>query len=169
LGRLDPLPGEAVALLIDCASDASDGLRMNAAMALKAAPAGAVGGVMRHLLQDPNLRIRLIAASAILGEEPDNAQAAAVVADALQDPSAWLRKAALALVESLGARGACFQQVVQECLEREDEPEVRARLAELIARFISPSTAEPAAGAGRVNDGSPAVAAPDQTTATPPL
>src|SRR5262249_8724689 len=108
LARLDALPEEAVPLLIDCAADPSRGLRMNAAMALRLAPAGAVAEVMRHLLEDPNLRARLIAAGSLLTADPGDARAAGVVAEALADPAPRVRNAALGLVESLGAAGAGF-------------------------------------------------------------
>jgi HEAT repeat protein len=102
IARLDELPAEAVPLLIACTSDASDGLRINAAMALKIAPPGkAVDEVMQHLIEDPNIRIRLIAASCILPAESDNTKAAAVLAEALNDSAPRVRKAAEELAESL--------------------------------------------------------------------
>ena len=54
LARLDAIPAKAIPLLIACTADANDGLRMNAAMALRLAPAGAVLEVMQRLVADPN-------------------------------------------------------------------------------------------------------------------
>src|SRR4029453_7356055 len=87
LARLDPLPAEAISLLIECTADAHDGLRMNAAMALRVAPAGAVGAVMQHLVADPNSRVRLIAASFLLSAGQGNTGAGAVLVEALGDPA----------------------------------------------------------------------------------
>ncbi len=101
LARLDELPAEAVPLLIACTTDPSDGLRINAAMALKIAPPGKADEVMQHLIDDSNLRIRLIAASCILQADPDHVKAAAVLAEALDDPSLRVRKAAEELAASL--------------------------------------------------------------------
>src|SRR5208283_4548447 len=90
---------------IECTADANDGLRINAARALKLAPAEAVIAVMQHLLADPNSRVRLIAASSLLVEEPGNTLAGAVLVEALADPVPRVREAALVLLDSLGARG----------------------------------------------------------------
>lgn len=101
LARLDELPAEAIPLLIECMADPSDGLRINAAMALKIAPPAKTAEVMQHSLDDPNLRIRLIAASSILPTEPENARALAVLAEALNDPALRVRSAAEELAASL--------------------------------------------------------------------
>ena len=68
-------------------------------MALKLAPAGAVVEVMQHLVADPNSRVRLIAAGSLLSQETINADAGAVLVEALADPSLRVREAALALFE----------------------------------------------------------------------
>ena len=57
----------------------NDGLRMNAAMALKLAPADAVAEVMRDLITDPNSRVRLIAASYLLSVESNDSNAGEVL------------------------------------------------------------------------------------------
>jgi HEAT repeat protein len=100
LARLEELPFEAIPLLVNCTADPSDGLRINAAMALKLVSTGAANEVMHQLLDDPNSRIRLIAASCILPVDSDNAKALAVVADELNDPALRVRKAAEELAEA---------------------------------------------------------------------
>ncbi len=108
LARLDSLPTEAIPLLLACTTDPSDAMRMNAALALKLAAPRAAGEAMRHLIGDANLRIRLIAASCLLGTDPANAKASAVLREALSDPALRIHQAALELVESLGTTGAAF-------------------------------------------------------------
>ena len=88
--------------LIRCTADPYDGLRLNAAVALKHTLTSAVVEVMLHLVSDPNPRVRLIGAGTLLSVEPKNTQACAVVAEALAHPDLRVRKAALELVESLG-------------------------------------------------------------------
>ena len=105
LARLDVLPAAAIALLIECTADANAGLRMNAARALKLAPAEAVIEVMQHLVADPNSRVRLIAASSLLVAEPGNTVAGAVLVESLDDPVHRVREAALVLLDSLGEGG----------------------------------------------------------------
>jgi HEAT repeat protein len=137
LARLDPLPAEAIPLLIECTADAHDGLRINAALALKRAPAGAVGAVMQHLVADPNLRVRLIAASVLLAAGPGHAEAGGVLVAALGHPALPIRKGALELVESLGPDGAAFLEDLQERRVLEGEAELRDTLARLIERLVS--------------------------------
>ena len=105
LARLDVIPAAAIPLLIECTADANDGLRMNAARALKLAPAEAVIEVMQHLVADPNSRVRLIAASSLLVAEPGNTLAGAVLVESLEDPVLRVREAALVLLDSLGEGG----------------------------------------------------------------
>jgi HEAT repeat protein len=114
LGRLDSLPAGAIELLVGCTDDSSDGLRINAALALKKAPAGTARATMDRLVEDANLRIRLIAASCLLPEDPSNTKAGAVVVEALSDPSVRIRKAALDLVESLGPVGVAFLEALKK-------------------------------------------------------
>jgi HEAT repeat protein len=135
LGRLDALPAAAVTLLIECAADPYDGLRMNAAVALKLAPASAVVEVMQHLLTDPNPRVRLIAAGTLLSAEPDNAQACAVVVEALGDPVLRVRTASLKLVESLGPGGSGFLDALKDREGMEGEAELRDVVTCLIERL----------------------------------
>jgi HEAT repeat protein len=148
LARLDSLPAEAIPLLVACTADPSDGLRMTAAMALKAAPPGATGEAMRHLLEDANVRIRLIAASSVLAADPGHARAGAVLVQALGDPSLRIRKAALELVESLGTNGAAFLEVLKERAGLEEDAELRevgARLAQLLPILLDVALQPPAA------------------------
>jgi len=76
------LPSAAVPWLIACTTDANDGLRMNAALALKLGTGIAVAQTMEHLLEDASLRIRFIAASALLPRNPGHVVAGAVLVDA---------------------------------------------------------------------------------------
>jgi HEAT repeat protein len=101
LSRLEDLPSGSIPLLIECTSDPSDGLRMNAAMALKLAPREKVEEVMHHLLEDTNIRIRLIAAGSILPNQPEDAGARTVLAEALNDPAPRVHDAAQELASSL--------------------------------------------------------------------
>jgi HEAT repeat protein len=135
LARLDPLPYAAVPLLIACTADANDGLRINAALALKLATGAAVTEAMEHLVEDANLRIRLIAASSLLSVNPGHAQAGAVVRETLNDPTVRLRQAALALVQSLGAGGALFVDTLRLRAELEEEPELRDALVQLVGQL----------------------------------
>jgi HEAT repeat protein len=116
LARLEELPAEAIGPLIDCSADPSDGLRINAAMALKIAPADQTAEVMHQLLDDSNLRIRLIAASCILPTEPENPKAAAILAEALKDPAPRVRNAAEDLAKLL-----------EPVVEEESAPEEEAK------------------------------------------
>jgi HEAT repeat protein len=93
LGRLEKLPDEAIPALMQCAADANDGLRLNAAVALQGAQSTAVNEVMYPLLDDPNVRIRLVAARAILEKTPGEARAVAAVEAAASDTSPRVRQA----------------------------------------------------------------------------
>lgn len=98
LSRLDALPHEAIPALHECAVDPSDGLRLNAAVALQLAPASEVTDLMNHLLDDPSVRIRLVAARAVLEQTPDDPHARAVVLAAADDPSPRVRQATEELI-----------------------------------------------------------------------
>ncbi len=63
---------------------------------------------MRHLVADPNSRVRLIAAGPLLFAEASDTVAGAVLMEALGDPALRVREAARELLESLGAGGAAF-------------------------------------------------------------
>jgi HEAT repeat protein len=93
LARLDELPTGAVSALRECASDPNDAVRLNAALALRLAPSGEVADLMNHLLDDPNVRVRLVAAGAVLGANPADARAAAAVVAAADDPNPRVRQA----------------------------------------------------------------------------
>jgi HEAT repeat protein len=93
LARLDDLPADAVTALRECAGDPNDGLRLNAVLALRLAPPAAVADLMGHLLSDPSLRVRLVAAGAVLGANPADERAAAVVLAAADDPNPRVREA----------------------------------------------------------------------------
>jgi HEAT repeat protein len=106
LARLDFIPAAAIPLLIECTADANDGLRINAARALNLAPFQVVVGVMQHLLEDSNSRVRLIAAGAVLATDPANGIAGAVLVNSLNDPVSLVRETALVLLDALGERGS---------------------------------------------------------------
>ncbi|OWK43585.1 HEAT repeat domain-containing protein [Fimbriiglobus ruber] len=134
LGRLDALPAEAVPLLIDCAAHPNDGLRMNAAVALREGRPEAATEVFAHLLDDSNVRIRLIAAGAILTRDPADVRAATVVTGILSDPVARLRAIALEIITSLGQEAWHFLDALKLRVDEEDDPEIRERMRELVAR-----------------------------------
>jgi HEAT repeat protein len=131
LARLDSLPSDAIAPLVACTADANDALRMYAAIALKTARVAAALEAMEHLLEDANVRIALIAAGSRLCADPDNARARAVVTEALSDSAPRTRRAALELVDALGAGGASFREALQQRIGVETEPDLREVLARL--------------------------------------
>ncbi len=134
LARLETLPAAAISPLIECSADANDELRLKAAVALKQAPSSAVVEAMRHLVADTNPRIRLIAASSLLSVEPSNAIAGVVLVEALEDPAARVRRAALEVVKSLDAKGAIFLEDLKKCAALEPETELQGIIAMLIER-----------------------------------
>jgi len=93
---------------------------MNAATALRLAPAGEVLDVMQRLVADPNSRVRLIAAGSLLAAESGNTSAGVVLLEALEDPAPRVREAAMELLGSLGATGAAL---VDGLRERDGLPE----------------------------------------------
>jgi len=135
LGHLDTLPYRAIPLLIECTTDPSDGLRINAAMALKTAPQNVLGEVMQHLIGDSNIRVRLIAASILAIEHPEDAKIATILVEASADPTARLREAVIELVDSLGSSGCMYWNILKERLQVEREPGLQVLLADLIKRM----------------------------------
>ena len=121
MARLTTIPVEAISLLIDCASDPNDALRRNAAMALKQAPPEAVAEIMEHLTADPNLHVRLTAASSLLSREANDANAGAVLVEALAHPASPVRDNALDVFDSLGTDGG---PLILEALQKSDAAEV---------------------------------------------
>jgi HEAT repeat protein len=101
LSRLDVLPEDSIPALIACTADGGEVLRLNAAVALRRAPTNTVAETMRRLIDDPNPRIRLVAAGAVLTQSRTDAKASNVLAEALEDPAPSVRKAALDLLHSL--------------------------------------------------------------------
>jgi HEAT repeat protein len=97
-------------------------------------------------------RVRLIAASALLTADPGDARAGAVVMEALSDPAVRVRKAALSLVESLGAGGAAFLEVLRSRGSLEEE-ELRDVLARLIERLENQPGSELQPGSGLCEPG----------------
>jgi HEAT repeat protein len=144
LARLDSLPPEAVPRLAECAADASDGLRINAALALQSLAAGEALTVMEHLLGDPNPRVRLIAARALLTADAGHEGARAVVLEALGDPVLKMRKAALELVEALGENADVFASALRERVGWEEDPTAAQTLARLLDR-LAPRAGTPSA------------------------
>jgi len=135
LGRLDPAPAEAVPPLAECLADPDAGLRLNAALALQAAPGRAAADALRLLFDDPNPRLRLIAARRVLAEDAADPAAVAAVADALAAPAAGLRKAAADLVEAVGSAAAAVLDAVRGRLEGEADDEARGYFGEAIERL----------------------------------
>ena len=135
LGRLDPLPDEAVPLLVECVSHPDAGLRLNAALALQAFPGRAVANALRPLLDDPNLRIRLISARRVLTEEPADPEAIAVAANALVAPASGLRTAALELVASVPLARPTILGLMRDRLAQETDIEVRGFIGAAIEQL----------------------------------
>ena len=69
LSRLADLPAEAIPPLAECVQDPSDSVRLNAALALRKAPPTATADALEALLDDPNGRVRLIAAGSVLAAD----------------------------------------------------------------------------------------------------
>ena len=74
---------------------------MNASLARRKAPAGAVHDVMESLQDDPSIRVRLIAAGSLLAADPDHGHARQVAEAARTDASPRVRQAAEDLLQSL--------------------------------------------------------------------
>jgi HEAT repeat protein len=102
---LDELPTGAVSALRECACDPNDAVRLNAALALRLAP-GEGADLMEHLLDDPNVRVRLVAAGAVLGANPADARAASTVVAAADDPNPRVRQAVEELLPLIPPRPA---------------------------------------------------------------
>jgi HEAT repeat protein len=147
LARLEPLPPDSVPLLIECAADPNDGLRLNAVAALRRADLGDEIDVLGRLVGDPNSRVRLIAAGAVLARDPADADAAAVVTAALSDPALRLRQVGLEAIAALGDRGLVFQDILRRRAEEEEDPALRRGVNELLERLEQsrpPAEPEPA-------------------------
>jgi HEAT repeat protein len=108
---------------------------MNAAVALAGGPRGAAADTLRHLIEDPNSRIRLVAAGAVLAAAPDDLPAGEVVRAALSDPALRLRRVALDAVSALGPHGVSFLDAVRGRADVEEDSAVRAAAGELAARL----------------------------------
>lgn len=137
LGRLDALPPAAVPGLTECAAHPNDGLRLNAAVALRNAPNAT--STLAGLIGDPNSRVRLIAAGAVLARTPDDAPATQAVVAALSDPSLRLRQVGFEVVAALGDRAGSFRAALAARATDETDADLRARIAELLARLAPPA------------------------------
>jgi HEAT repeat protein len=89
---------------------------------------------MRQLVDDPNVRIRLVAAGVLLTADASNVEASAALVDALADPTPRVRKAALELIDSLGSEGAAFVENLQQRSGCEEEAELQEALSRLVER-----------------------------------
>ncbi len=139
LARLEGLPAEAVPALLGCLSAGRDDVRANAAMALRGATGEAVAVQMRALLGDANVRLRLIAAGWLVAAQPEDAAARAVVEAALADESPGVRRAALGLVESLGAAAAGFAEALDRRAAVEEDERVREVLEGVRGGLAAPA------------------------------
>jgi hypothetical protein len=90
---------------------------------------------MEDLLEDPSLRIRFIAASALLPLDPGHARAGAVLVEALGDPTVRLRQAAPALALALGAGAGGFVEALRLRAGLEEEPALRKELEQLLEQL----------------------------------
>jgi HEAT repeat protein len=115
---------------------------LNAAVALRDAAGGVEAETFHRLLGDPNVRIRLVAAGAVLATAPADPAAAGVVTAALSDPVPRVRRIGLDVVVSLGDRGVGFLDALR-LLAAEEEPATRDEATRLVSRLESiPSAAE---------------------------
>jgi HEAT repeat protein len=124
LARLNAIPDEAIPLLIDCVGDASDALRLSAAQALQKAPGDLVAEVMQTLVEDPNPRIRLIAAGSRLTAGSTDPNAGIVLVESLGNPAPRVRDEALCVFESLGQQGAAILDALRNGSPVRAEPEI---------------------------------------------
>jgi HEAT repeat protein len=141
LARLESVPAEAADLLAACAADPSDSLRLHAAMALQRAPVAAAAPTLALLLEDTNVRVRLVAAGGLLAAEPTEARAVAVLTEAVDDAAPRVRRAALELIEALGERGLDFLPALKKRDTVEEDPEIRQILARLTERLLAAAPA----------------------------
>src|SRR5205807_864885 len=89
---------EAVKPLVAAAADPDDGVRLGAALALRAAPAAQARPAFLALLDDPTPRLRLLAAGSLLEGDAADPEATAALSRDLADPTIRVRRAALAWV-----------------------------------------------------------------------
>lgn len=135
LGRLDPIPEEAVPLLAECATHSDAGLRRNVAIALQAVPGRAAVSALHTFLDDPNPRLRLIAARRVLAEDAKDRGAIVALAEALVNPASEIRKAAADLVETVGPALEAVLDELQGKLKAETEPVRQGDIAEAVERL----------------------------------
>jgi HEAT repeat protein len=143
LARLKELPDEAVAPLRDCLADADDGVRLHAALALRAASRPLATPAFQDLLSVADLRLRLLAAGFFLEEDPAHAEAGATLVACLTNSSRPLRKAAQELIESLGPRAAALAEVLRQQLNQVSDPEISGLIEQLSASLATPNETEP--------------------------
>ncbi|VTR93447.1 heat-repeat-containing pbs lyase : HEAT repeat-containing protein OS=Singulisphaera acidiphila (strain ATCC BAA-1392 / DSM 18658 / VKM B-2454 / MOB10) GN=Sinac_5393 PE=4 SV=1: HEAT_2: HEAT: HEAT_2: HEAT_EZ: HEAT_2: HEAT_2: HEAT_2 [Gemmata massiliana] len=143
ISRLDPVPAEAVPLLAECALAPDAGLRLNAALALQAAPGQAAADALHPLLDDPNPRLRLIAARRLFTDDPADATTATAVAEALVAPASSVRQAAFDLIESIHPAAPATLKVLRDRTATETDSDVTQLLNEAIARLEPLVASEP--------------------------
>src|SRR6185437_12744717 len=124
LTRLPELPGEAIAPLVECATDPDDKVRLSAALALRLAPPAWLRDAFLHLLADPNPRLRLLAAGSLLDADPTDPEAIAALVQALADPVPRVRRSALQWIESHHSQGDGLLNALKQRTEQETEPEL---------------------------------------------
>ena len=134
LGRLDPVPAEAVPLLAECAAHEDAGLRLHAALALQAAPGRAAADALHALLDDPNPRLRLIAARRVLAEDAGDPAAVAVVAHAMVGSAVEIRRSAADMLDAVGPAAGAILDALRGRSEPETDPDTRRFVAEAIER-----------------------------------
>jgi HEAT repeat protein len=142
LSRLDAVPASAVPLLLECAAHPADGLRLHAALALQAVATPAIAGDLAHLLEDPNLSIRLIVARTLLPIESRQAAALAVVTQALASESPAHRRAAVRLVESMDLDLEELRAVLRRQIAVETDGDLRDDMASVLTRLESVAAAK---------------------------
>jgi HEAT repeat protein len=136
LGRLDPLPEEAVPLLVEYVTHTDTGLRLNVALALQGVPGRVSGDALHTLLDDPNPRLRLIAARRVLTEDAEDQGAIVALADAMVNPTKDVRKAAADLAEAIGSAATAVLNIVQNKFDKVTDPNEKEYFAEAIEQLL---------------------------------
>src|SRR5262249_46588871 len=132
LAQLKDLPSEAVPLLIECTVEPDDGLRLNAVRALTTAADDTVTVVLPGLIEDPNSKVRLLAACFLLTRDTTHAKAAEILTTTLADPAVRLHTTTLELIEALGPGAAVFHEVIARRAGVEEDRAVRDRLSRIL-------------------------------------
>lgn len=145
LGRLDPVPPSAIPYLVENTTPAEDdALRLAAAIALRSARSAVPESIMVNLLKDANLRVRLVAASAILANDAGQEDAGIVVREAMADKNPRVRELALTLIEPLRSGIASFAEILESARAEETDGAILERIERMLGTRAEPLVPLPA-------------------------